>query len=151
MSKLTLTNMCMIHDLQTDMVVVIDRVKTYKGISFPGGHIKDGEGIVDSVKREIFEETGLTIDLLEPCGVIYWYNEDNGDRYFVFNYRTTSYKGVLKESCEEGRVFWVKKDEMIKLNLSEGITERLPMFFEKKFNEGFSSYNSKQKNPLTFY
>ena len=54
--------------------------KDYKGIVFPGGHIENGEPIVDSIIREIYEETGLTVSNLELCGVKDWVKED-GNRY----------------------------------------------------------------------
>nr|WP_237690896.1 NUDIX domain-containing protein [Paenibacillus caui] len=43
----------MIYDKTSGKVLVQDRIKSWKGISFPGGHIEDGESIVDSTIREI--------------------------------------------------------------------------------------------------
>ena len=42
MEKIILTNMCLIENPQTNEVVVIHRVKNWKGIAFPGGHIEQG-------------------------------------------------------------------------------------------------------------
>ncbi len=53
-----LTNMCMIQDLSTNKVLVQVRNKNdWDGISFPGGHVEMGESIVQSVIREVQEET----------------------------------------------------------------------------------------------
>ena len=59
----TLTNMCMIEDQDENVVVQIRDPKRYSwsGAAFPGGHIEKGENFSDSVIREVFEETGLTI------------------------------------------------------------------------------------------
>lgn len=58
------TNMCMIYD--KDKVLVQDRIKDdWKGIVFPGGHVEPQESFVDSVIREVYEETGLTISNVE--------------------------------------------------------------------------------------
>lgn len=84
-----LTNMCMIYDDQGNVLVEEKVGKDYKGIVFPGGHIENGEPIVDSVIREIYEETGLTVSNLELCGVKDWVKED-GNRYIVFLYRTNN-------------------------------------------------------------
>jgi 8-oxo-dGTP diphosphatase len=92
--------------------------------------------------------TGLTISNLESCGVIYWYNDKTGDKYFVFNYKTEVFSGVLLENTEEGNVFWVNKDDLLKLNCSSGFEERLPMFFEKKYSEGFGIWNEHSTSQL---
>ncbi|WP_010233586.1 8-oxo-dGTP diphosphatase [Clostridium arbusti] len=141
MPKVELTNMCMIYDKTNNKVLVQDRIKSWKGISFPGGHIEAGESIVESTIREIKEETGLTISDLKPCGIIHWYNDETGDRYFVFNYKTEVFSGELLERTHEGNVFWVNKDDLLKLNLSEGLEERLPMFLEERYSEGFGIWN----------
>lgn len=141
MANVELTNMCMIYDKINDKVLVQERIKYWKGITFPGGHIEDGESIVESTIREIREETGLIVSNLESCGIIYWYNNETGDKYFVFNYRTEVFSGELLDKTNEGRVFWVPKDDLIKLNLADGFKERLPMFLDKKYSEGFGIWN----------
>lgn len=141
MSKVTLTNMCMIYDKENNKVLVQDRIKSWKGISFPGGHVEDGESLIESTIREVKEETGLTISNLEPCGIIYWYNDETGEKFFVFNYRTDVFNGELLDETNEGSIFWVNKDDLPKLNLSEGMRERLPMFLDKKHTEGFGIWN----------
>ena len=44
MAKTELTNMCMIY--KDNKVLVQERVKSWKGISFPGGHVEDGESVI---------------------------------------------------------------------------------------------------------
>jgi len=150
MAKVELTNMCMVYDKTTNRVLVQDRIKSWKGISFPGGHMEDGESIVESTIREIKEETGLTISNLEPCGIIYWYNTETGEKYFVFNYRTDVFSGELLEKTDEGKVFWVDKDDLLKLNLADGLEDRLPMFLDKKYSEGFGVWNEQGVSKLKF-
>ena len=139
MAKTELTNMCMIY--KDNKVLVQERVKSWKGITFPGGHVENGESIVESTKREIKEETGLIITNLVPCGIVHWYNNETGERYFVFNYKTSSFSGNLLNKSEEGKVYWVEIDKLSTLNLSEGFQERLPMFLEDKYIEAFGIWN----------
>ncbi|GLX70519.1 8-oxo-dGTP diphosphatase [Paenibacillus glycanilyticus] len=148
MSKVTLTNMCMVYNKETNEVLVQERVKSWKGIAFPGGHVEDGESLIDSAIREIREETGLIVSNLEPCGIIHWYNDETGEKYFVFNYRTEVYSGELVEQTDEGSVFWVNKSELPSLQLSDGMRERLPMFLDKKYSEGYGVWNKAQESQM---
>ncbi|WP_040951407.1 8-oxo-dGTP diphosphatase [Gorillibacterium massiliense] len=145
MPKVELTNMCMIYDKMTNKVLVQNRMKSWKGIAFPGGHIEDGESIIDSTIREVKEETGLTVSDLELCGIVNWYNNETGDKYFVFSYRTGAFTGELLERTEEGELFWVDEQELNELPLAQGMRERLPMFFDKTYSEGFGIWNERNK------
>lgn len=141
MGNIELTNMCMIYDARANKVLVQDRQKSWKGFAFPGGHVEKGEGIIDSTIREVKEETGLAVSNLELCGIIHWYNADTGGRYMVFSYRTSTFEGELLEKTEEGRLFWVDPEELETLPLSRGMKERLPMFFDKMYSEGFGHWH----------
>ena len=101
--KVILTNLCMIQD--GTKVLVEEKVgKGADGIIFPGGHVEEHEPIVDAVIREMKEETGLTIEHPQLCGVKEWINED-GSRYVVFLFKANQFSGELVSSAE-GRVFW---------------------------------------------
>lgn len=59
-----LTNICMIEDLEKQRVVMQYRspeTNHWSGYAFPGGHVENGEAFAESAIREIYEETGLTI------------------------------------------------------------------------------------------
>ncbi|MCL2057818.1 MAG: NUDIX domain-containing protein [Oscillospiraceae bacterium] len=59
----------------TNRVLVQDKVHSrWSGITFPGGHIDDGESIYESIIREVREETGLTVSNLKSAGMIHMYN-----------------------------------------------------------------------------
>ena len=111
--RVILTNLCMIFD--DSKVLVEEKVgKGADGIIFPGGHVEEHEPVVDAVIREMKEETGLTIESPQLCGIKEWINED-GSRYVVFLFRTDRFSGELTSSAE-GRVFWLEKEDVLKSN-----------------------------------
>ena len=115
-----LCNLCMVEDLENGKVVLQyrspERYKKWSGYAFPGGHIEEGESLAESVIREVYEETGLTIAAPKLVAVKDW-EPDEGGRYIVFCYKATEYTGQLRSS-EEGEVSWVSKDQLEKLDLS---------------------------------
>ncbi len=111
--KVILTNMCMIYK-DNKILVQNRRKEDYQGIAFPGGHIEKGESIVDSVIRELYEETNLVVRDLVLCGIKQFYTLDNV-RYIVFIYKTDNFEGSLKSS-EEGEVFFIDRKDITKYN-----------------------------------
>ena len=74
--KVIFMNMCMVYDKEGN-VVALDKVgKNYSGTTFPGGHVEPGETFKESVIREIYEETGLTIQNPRLTGIYHWMTGD---------------------------------------------------------------------------
>lgn len=141
--KAELTNMVMVYDKNTNRAVVQQRVKYWKGITFPGGHVEKGESFIDSAKREVFEETGLKIDNLKLCGIIDWCHRKSGERYMVILYKTDTYSGELIGETEEGKVFWADIDEIPKMKLSPHFEDYLKVFLDDGKQEFFAPYDKK--------
>ena len=75
---------------ETDITEVVKRVKVllvnskneillgyaHNEYQFPGGHVEDGEELIEAVKREIMEETGIVLDDIDAspfaCAIGYW-------------------------------------------------------------------------------
>lgn len=113
MPEVELTNIVMIQDKTTGKVLVQERIKSWKGLSFPGGHVDEGESLVDSAIREINEETGLDVKNLKSCGVVHWNNKNKTfDRYIVFLYKTADFEGDLITEMDEGKNYWISIDEL---------------------------------------
>ena len=77
------TNLCMVSDGNGNVLVQDRRNPDWPGVTFPGGHVEPGESFVEAVIREVWEETGLTIENPRLCGVKQFQTE-NGARYVVF-------------------------------------------------------------------
>lgn len=129
-----LTNMCMVYDGRK-VLVEEKKLENGRGIVFPGGHVEMHEPIVDSVIREIYEETNLTIESPRLCGVKDWVEED-GRRYVVFLFKTDRFSGELKAS-DEGEVFWTDIDTILDLPVIWHMDRMLRIFDKGEFAELF--------------
>lgn len=128
----TLTNMCMVCN--GDKVLVQDRVDPdWPGITFPGGHVETGESFCASVIREVYEETGLTIESPRLCGIKEWENTD-GSRYMVLLYKTDKFSGELKSS-DEGAVYWTSLSALSTLRLTEHFDKVLEVYLRDDLSE----------------
>lgn len=133
------TNMIMIED--GERVLVQQRRLYWKGIAFPGGHVEPGESFLESAIRETKEETGLTVTDLRLCGTVNWEDTHSGERYVVLLYRTSSFSGELLPETEEGRVFWVKRDELPGMELCPNFGMYLRVFFEEDKTEFYGRHH----------
>lgn len=130
--KVELTNMCMISN--GDLILVQNRVKSWCGVAFPGGHVEKNESIVDSVIREIKEETGLLISNVKLCGIKQWFKNDV--RSICFLFKTSSFKGELS-SNDEGENMWIKRSELSQYKLANNFEIMLKVFENDDINEHF--------------
>ena len=132
-----LTNLCLVEDPNNGKVVLQyrspERYKKWSGYAFPGGHIEEGESLAESVIREIYEETGLTIVDPKLVAVKDW-PLDEGGRYIVFCYKATEFTGQLRSS-EEGEVSWVEKDQLDQLDLSYDMLPLLEVMEDPDLSE----------------
>ena len=147
----TLCNMCMIEDSATARVLVQHRLpkatNPWCGLTFPGGHVEPDESVIDSVVREIREETGLTVSNVRMCGMVEWLTPGKpskdapaevtvDSRYIVFLFRTDTFIGKLRDSAE-GRNEWMTLDEMRRGRLAPHMGEYIRVILEDDAVEAF--------------
>jgi len=141
MSKCVLMNMCMIFD-NANQVLVQDKVHSrWAGITFPGGHIDDGESIYESAIREVKEETGLTISNLKQAGLIHMFNTERQERRIIFLYKTSCFEGEMKTETDEGKVFWAPLNELGNLKLAPNVREYYKVFMDNDISEAYIESN----------
>ena len=97
--KVVLTNMCMVTDGRGNVLVQDRTDPNWPGLVFPGGHVEPGESFVQSVIREVWEETGITVKEPRLCGVKQFQNSEN-ERYVVFLFKADQFEGELKSSAK---------------------------------------------------
>ena len=106
--QVELTNVCLLH--RDGKYLLQDRVSSdWHGYALPGGHVEPNESIVESVRREMKEETGL--DVINPrlCGIKQF--PKNGGRYLVFLFEATEFSGELRSS-DEGEMRWLSREQL---------------------------------------
>lgn len=131
--KVIITNICLIY--KDDEILVQERnKKDWPGLTFPGGHVEKGENFYDAVIREVKEETGLT--LLKPilCGIEEFKQVHNEDRYIMLYYKCNKFKGRIKSS-DEGKVYWLKREELKKAKLSLDLAKILKIMESDNLSE----------------
>ena len=120
------TNLCMVYD-DAGNILVQDRLDpAWPGLCFPGGNVEPGESFVESVIREVWEETGLTIENPILCGTKQ-FQTDSNERYVVLFYKTNHFSGQLKSS-DEGKVFWIPREDLVKYTLCEDFPDMVKIF-----------------------
>lgn len=135
-----LTNMVMIENPENGQVLVQKRVKYWTGVTFPGGHVENGESFTQSAIREVKEETGLDIKNPKLCGTVHWCHKDTDERYIVLLYKSTEFSGTLVDKTDEGEVFWINKEDFNNYQLSPNFDTYLKVFLSDD-NEAFGLYN----------
>ncbi len=90
-----------------------------------GGHLEADESPEKCVRREILEETGLTVTDLTLRGLITFILPDWGNEFtFLYTARTDQ---TPSASCAEGVLRWVPLDQVLGLPLWEGDRVFLPL------------------------
>ena len=148
----TLLSMVIVHNKETDEILLLNRPPEagFPGYIGPGGKIELSESFAEGAARELYEETGLTVD---PCdlsfkGIDEFIIRDEQYRYIVFNYVTTIYSGNLLENPPEGEIKWVKRHLACDLPMQNWFKRRLPKFFEEGTFEVSFQYEDAKEVPV---
>lgn len=130
-------------------VLAVDRVKSWQGLTFPGGHVEAQESFFDCARREVEEETGIRITDLSLTGVIHWSNRDQAERYLVLCIRARAAGGALKDSSE-GRALWLSSADLLTAALSPGFAGQLALFEPGGPWEAFGTFGEGGDSDLTY-
>lgn len=106
-----------------------------------GGKLEPGESPFDCIKREVYEETGLTI-VPKYRGFITFVSNEFGTEYMHL-FTSKEFSGDLKPDCDEGVLEWIRKEDLLSIPMWEGdkifhklIDDGEPFFSLKLVYEG---------------
>lgn len=144
MKKSPMTTLCYVE--KDDAYLMMHRISKKNDVNKDkwigiGGHFEEGESPEECLLREAMEETGLTLTSYRFRGLVTFSQEGYGTEYMCL-YTADGFTGTMKE-CDEGTLEWVKKKDLLKLNLWVGdlvffklLVEEAPFFSLKLAYQG---------------
>lgn len=102
----------MLHRVKKEADINKDK---YIGV---GGHFAYGESPDECLRREVLEETGLTLRAYRARGIVTFVYGDDVVEYMHL-YTADAWEGELSE-CDEGVLEWVEIDRVCDLPIWEG-------------------------------
>ncbi len=139
-----LTTLCYIE--KDDSYLMLHRVRKKHDVNKDkwigiGGHFEENESPEECLLREAKEETGLTLTSWKFRGIVTFISE-GWDTEYMCLYTADGYEGEMIP-CNEGVLEWIKKEDLLKLNLWEGdkiflklLQENAPFFSLKLAYKG---------------
>jgi len=112
-------------------------------LTLPVGKIRYAENIFHAFKREVREETGLTILNFKLRGLIELVNLDEKQHTLVILLESTKFKGKLKSS-REGKLYWIGKSDLKKYKIMPDIKLLFKEFLTNSFI--YANVHLKRKN-----
>ena len=134
------TTLCYIED--GGRYLMIHRVKKKNDMNHDkwigvGGKFEQGESPYDCARREIFEETGVSVPNLRYRGIVTFVSDEYGTEYMHL-FTADGYVGEISYECDEGTLEWVEKSRVTELPIWEGdlifldLLEKEERFFSLK-------------------
>ncbi len=111
---------------------------TWNGL---GGKLEPGESPEECMRREVLEESGLTVHDAVLKGFITFPAFDGDDDWYVWVFVVTAFAGTPTPS-REGDLFWIPTAELADLPLWEGDRHFLPWLDEPGFFSATFRYES---------
>ncbi|XP_050762013.1 oxidized purine nucleoside triphosphate hydrolase [Gymnogyps californianus] len=104
-----------------------------------GGKVQPGESIEEAARRELLEESGLTVDTLQKMGQITFEFVGNSELMEVHIFRADHFHGEPTES-DEMRPQWFQLDEVPFNHMWADDIYWFPLLLQKKLFRGYFKF-----------
>jgi ADP-ribose pyrophosphatase YjhB (NUDIX family) len=122
--------------LEGDCVLLVQRGRppSQGKWSLPGGLVHLGERLENAVRREVEEECGLAVRVLDVCGVIDRVVRDPvpGDgsgrvryHWVIVDYLAAPAGGVLQAASDAADARWVRLDDLSRYDTTDGLADMI--------------------------
>ena len=122
-----------INDKNEILMVKNDRA----GWVFPGGQVEVGENVIDAVKREVMEETGVDIEVGEvfcissnTCKYPGYNGVKEVPTKLMLDFICRAKGGVPRPSNENSESAYIPKDDALQMIKAPAIVERFKAYLE---------------------
>ena len=110
---------------------------------FPGGAVEFGDTLKETVVREMKEEFGIGIEIIDTLGVVDHISPKEKQHWVTTGFVCRIVKGVPHilepDKCE--KIGWFTPDELSKMNVSSITTKRL-VALKQKYPDGLPNFKN---------
>jgi 8-oxo-dGTP diphosphatase len=107
--------------------VLLLKSPRYGDWEFPGGQVEEGETIPHALEREVFEETGVVVQVKSLVGI---YSNTRKPSIVNMDFICEYISGEPKTSAESSQVEWVDRRKALSRVKREAIYKRLKNMLE---------------------
>ncbi|MEV7671568.1 NUDIX domain-containing protein [Streptomyces sp. NPDC088752] len=117
--------------------VLLERRSDNGRWGMPGGVQEIGENISETVKREVLEETGISVEVIGLVGVftdpghVIEFSDGEVRQEFSLCFRARPVSGEIKVSSESFEVRWVRQSDIDSLDMAPTTRRRLEEGFRE--------------------
>ncbi len=96
--------------------------------TLPGGTVSWGEPLVEALRREVMEETGLEVIVKELAGHLEFISDDGSHHYVILDYLVEVVGGGLRAGDDVTDARWIPLTEVARLQTTPRLTDFLQEF-----------------------